>query len=54
MAAGTANAETMCGTIASIQGTPTADTTCQTMIDGYRQSLEGMSAEVPAACAAAQ
>lgn len=53
VAAGSANAEQMCGTISSVAGTPGADAACQTMIDGYRQSLEAMSAEVPEACGAA-
>ena len=46
-------AETACAGVAQVENTPMADTACQNLINGWRQSLEALpNVEVPAACAA--
>jgi hypothetical protein len=47
---GGAAAASTCDTIASVRGTPAADASCQQMIDTWKQSLQGMSIDVPSAC----
>lgn len=44
---------TTCGSIGAVSGTPGADGSCQTMIDGWRTSLDALpNIDTPAACAA--
>lgn len=44
--------ETTCASLQQLQGTPAADTSCQSAIDGWRQGLEAAQMEVPSDCAA--
>jgi hypothetical protein len=47
---GGVSVEQACGSIASVRGTPAADQSCQTMIDGWRNGLTAAMIDVPADC----
>jgi hypothetical protein len=47
---GGVSVEQACGSIASVRGTPAADQSCQTMIDGWRQGLQAANIAVPSDC----
>lgn len=47
---GGVSVEQACGSISSVRGTPAADQSCQTMIDGWRQGLQAANITVPSDC----